>query len=143
MAAVGRPGGLQRLSDLAGGSSGGGQDVLVHGDGAWLRAAGGTEGLCTHLGPVRTELETAHEGLSSGTSGLTAPAELRAVRESWARRFEAARGECGALAGKLRDVVQGQRETNETVKESFTAVGPVAPVAPAAAAASEGGHGGR
>ncbi|MFJ1831430.1 hypothetical protein, partial [Streptomyces sp. NPDC088178] len=93
-----------------------------HSDGPWLRAAGGAEAMRTHLGPVKTELETAHEGLLAGTAGLTALAELGAVRESWERRFEAARGECGALAGKLRAVARAQGETNETVKASFAPV---------------------
>ncbi|MFF1504589.1 hypothetical protein ACFVZR_33080 [Streptomyces sp. NPDC058316] len=119
---VGRPGGRQRLSDLAGLKSGGDGDVLRHSDGPWLRAAGGAEAMRTHLGPVKTELETAHEGLLAGTAGLTALAELGAVRESWERRFEAARGECGALAGKLRAVARAQGETNETVKASFAPV---------------------
>ncbi|MFI6894602.1 hypothetical protein ACIBM4_10865 [Streptomyces sp. NPDC050256] len=75
-----------------------------------------------HLGPVRTELATAHEGLLAGTVGLSALAELSAVRESWERRFETARRECGALAGNLRAVARAQGETNETVKSSFAPV---------------------
>ncbi|MFE3907639.1 hypothetical protein ACFXPY_47430 [Streptomyces sp. NPDC059153] len=122
VAVVGQPGGRQRLSDLAGEAGGGGRDVLKHSDGVWLRAAGGAEGMCTHLGPVKSELETAHEGLLAGTGGLTALAELGSVRESWVRRFEVARGECGALAGKLRAVARAQGETNETVKASFAPV---------------------
>lgn len=121
VAVTGQPGGRQRLSDLAGG----GGDVLKHSDGAWLRAAGGAEGMCTHLGPVKSELETAHEGLLAGTGGLTALAELGAVRESWTRRFEAARGECRALAGKLRAVARAQGETDETVKSAFAPVASV------------------
>lgn len=112
----------------------GGGDVLKHSDGAWLRAAGGAEGMCTHLGPVKSELETAHEGLLAGTGGLTALGELCAVRESWTRRFEAASGECRALAGKLRAVARAQGETNETVKSAF---------APVASSASTGGDGTR
>jgi hypothetical protein len=118
----------QRLSDLGGagraggGAGGGGGDELKHSDGPWLRAAGGAESLHTLLGPVRTELETAHEGVVTGTAGLEALAELGAVRESWQRRIEAARGECGSLAGKLRAVARAQGVTNETVKSSFEAV---------------------
>ncbi|MFF2409336.1 hypothetical protein [Streptomyces sp. NPDC058092] len=121
VAVVGQPGGRQRLSDLVG-EGGGDGDVLKHSDGAWLRAASGAEGMRTHLTPVKSELEAAHEGLLAGTAGLTALAELGAVRESWERRFEAARGECGALAGKLRAVVRDQGETDETVKASFAQV---------------------
>lgn len=118
---MGQPGGRQRLSDLA--EEGGGDgDVLKHSDGAWLRAASGAEGMRTHLTPVKSELETAHVGLRAGTAGLTALAELGAVRESWERRFEAARGECGALAGKLRAVVRDQGETDEAVKASLAKV---------------------
>lgn len=90
----GTAGGRQRLSDPVG-EAGGGGDVLKHSDGAWLRAAAGAEGMHTHLGPVKSELETAHEGLLAGTAGLTALAELGAVRESWERRFESARGSAG------------------------------------------------
>ncbi|MER5361546.1 hypothetical protein [Streptomyces sp. NPDC002785] len=78
--------------------------------------------MVTHLGPVKSELEIAHEGLRAGTVGLTALAELGSVRESWERRFEAARGECGALAGKLRAVARAQGETDEIVKASFAPV---------------------
>ncbi|MEU9622338.1 MULTISPECIES: hypothetical protein [unclassified Streptomyces] len=118
---MGQPGGRQRLSDPVG-EAGGGGDVLKHSDGAWLRAAAGAEGMHTHLGPVKSELETAHEGLLAGTAGLTALAELGAVRESWERRFESARGECGALAGKLRAVARTQGGTDETVRASFAPV---------------------
>ncbi|WP_224756536.1 hypothetical protein [Streptomyces sp. col6] len=114
-----------RLSDLAGGGGGGGSaagEELRHSGGAWLRAAGGAEGMGAHLGPVRTELTTAHEGLIAGTAGLSALAELGAVQESWVRRFETARHECGALAGNLRAVARAQGETNESVRSSFSPV---------------------
>ncbi|MET7339696.1 hypothetical protein ACIOEZ_00085 [Streptomyces sp. NPDC087866] len=114
-----------RLSDLASGGGGGGSaagEELRHSGGAWLRAAGGAEGMGAHLGPVRTELTTAHEGLIAGTAGLSALAELGAVQESWVRRFETARHECGALAGNLRAVARAQGETNESVRSSFSPV---------------------
>ncbi|MFH8474483.1 hypothetical protein [Streptomyces sp. NPDC018000] len=122
MAVVGQPGGRQRLSDLAGEAGGDGRDVLKHSSGVWTRAAGGAEGMVTHLGPVKSELEAAHEGLRAGTVGLTALAELESVRNSWERRFEAARRECAALAGKLRAAARAQGETDETVKASFAQV---------------------
>lgn len=75
-----------------------------------------------HLGPVKTELATAHEGLIAGTVGLSALAELGPVRESWERRFESARRECASLAGNLRSVARAQGETNEGVKSSFAPV---------------------
>ncbi|MET8325018.1 hypothetical protein [Streptomyces sp. NPDC005181] len=114
----------QRLSDLggAGGDGGGGRDELKHSDGPWMRAAGGAEALHTQLGPVKSELNTAHEGVVTGTAGLDALAELGAVRESWERRIEAARGECRSLAGKLRDVARAQGETDEAVRQSFAPV---------------------
>ncbi|MEU5714982.1 hypothetical protein AB0G71_04170 [Streptomyces sp. NPDC020403] len=104
------------------GGGSGGRPALRHSDGPWLRAAGGTEGLVTQLGPVRTELAAAHEGLVAGAGALKALAELDAVRESWQRRIEAARGECGSLAGKLRAVARAQGETNEAVRSSFAPV---------------------
>ncbi|MGZ2361840.1 hypothetical protein LRE75_35075 [Streptomyces sp. 372A] len=117
-----------RLVDLAGGAGGpagggsGAGDELRHSGGAWLRAAGGAEGMGAHLGPVRMELATAHEGVLAGTAGLDSLAELGAVRESWVRRVESARHECGALAGSLRAVARAQGETNESVRTSFSPV---------------------
>ncbi|MFJ4912075.1 hypothetical protein [Streptomyces sp. NPDC088726] len=125
MAVVGQPGGRQRLSDLVGGpgaAGGSAGDQLRHSGGVWVRAAGGAEGMAAHLGPVKAELAAAHEGLLAGTAGLSALAELGSVRESWERRFESARRECGALAGNLRGVARAQGETNETVRSSFTPV---------------------
>ncbi|WP_327116329.1 hypothetical protein OG206_15320 [Streptomyces sp. NBC_01341] len=111
---------VESLSELAGprgeGEPGG---VLKHSDGPWLRAARGADELVSHLGPVHSELATAHEGLTDGAGQLSALAELAAVRESWERRIQAARGECGSLAGKLRSVAQAQGATNEAVRSSF------------------------
>ncbi|MFE4691586.1 hypothetical protein ACFRH6_16185 [Streptomyces sp. NPDC056749] len=95
---------------------------LKHSDGPWLRAAGGADELKTHLAPVQQELNLAHQGLMSGAGRLTALAELAAVRESWERRIQAAQGECGSLAAKLRDVARVQSGTNEAVRSSFTSV---------------------
>ncbi|MEU9061077.1 hypothetical protein AB0D13_20055 [Streptomyces sp. NPDC048430] len=95
---------------------------LNHSDGPWLRAAGGAAELATHLAPVRGDLGLAHQGLMAGAGRLTALAELAAVRESWERRFQAAQGECGSLAAKLRDVARTQGATNEAVRSSFAAV---------------------
>ncbi|MFB6709523.1 hypothetical protein ACFCW6_33045 [Streptomyces sp. NPDC056333] len=113
----------QRLRDLGGAGGGdGGGDELKHSDGPWLRAAGGADALHTLLGPVRSELETAHAGVVAGAAGLEALTELGAVRESWQRRIEAARGECRSLAGNLREVARAQGETNEAVRQSFAPV---------------------
>ncbi|MFF2013287.1 hypothetical protein ACFVWY_30080 [Streptomyces sp. NPDC058195] len=108
----------QPVGQVAAGAGGGG-GVLKHSGGPWLRAADGADGMYTHLGPVKAELETAHEGLLAANCGLTAPAELAAVRDSWTRRFEAARTECQELAGKLRAVARTQGETEEAVKSAF------------------------
>ncbi|WP_123527662.1 hypothetical protein [Streptomyces sp. 840.1] len=78
--------------------------------------------MAVHLGPVKAELAAAHEGLLAGTAGLSALAELGSVRESWVRRFECARRECGSLAGDLRGVARAHGETNETVRSSFMPV---------------------
>ncbi|MFJ8887978.1 hypothetical protein ACIRJR_31880 [Streptomyces sp. NPDC102402] len=101
---------------------GGGGPRLKHSDGPWLRAAGGAEELVTHLQPVRAELALAHTGLMAGAGRLTALAELAAVRESWERRIQAAQGECGSLAAKLRSVARTQGATNEAVGSSIAAV---------------------
>ncbi|MEU1124193.1 hypothetical protein ABZ371_11650 [Streptomyces sp. NPDC005899] len=113
---------VRRLSDLAGPGAGGSSRELRHSDGPWLRAAGGADGLAAELGPARVELTVAHEGLVAGAGALKALAELAVVRESWQRRIEAARGECGVLAGSLRAVARAQGETNESVRSSFAPV---------------------
>ncbi|MER5555652.1 hypothetical protein ABT001_28935 [Streptomyces sp. NPDC002793] len=111
------------LSDPLGPTGGGDRGPrLKHSDGPWLRAAGGAEELVTQLGPVRGELSLAHQGLMAGAGRLTALAELAAVRESWERRIQAAQGECGSLAAKLRDVARTQGATNEAVRSSFAGV---------------------
>ncbi|MFJ8917858.1 hypothetical protein ACIREK_00165 [Streptomyces sp. NPDC102415] len=106
------------VSDPAG-KPGEGGPRLKHSDGPWLRAAGGADELVTQLAPVRGELGLAHQGLMAGAGRLTA---LAAVRESWERRIQAAQGECGSLAAKLRDVARTQGATNEAVRSSFAAV---------------------
>ncbi|MEU0162945.1 hypothetical protein ABZ154_30115 [Streptomyces sp. NPDC006261] len=117
------------------GSGGGGGD-LKHGDGPWLRAAGGAEGLVAHLGPVKAELGRAHQGLTAGAGELSALAELGTVRASWERRIETARDECRSLAGKLRAVAVTQSEVNEAVKGSFDRVRVAGP-GPGAGATSD------
>ncbi len=110
-------------SEPAGPPPGGGDcGRLRHCDGPWMKAAGGADALVTQLAPVRSELALAHQGLMAGAGRLTALAELAAVRESWERRIQAARGECGSLAAKLRDVARTQGATNEAVRSSFAAV---------------------
>lgn len=111
------------VSDPAG-KPGEGGPRLRHSDGPWLRAAGGAEELVSQLSPVRGELGVAHQGLMAGAGRLTALSELTAVRESWERRIQAAQGECGSLAAKLRDVARTQGATNEAVRSSFAAVLP-------------------
>lgn len=119
---------MQRLSDLAGPGGGGGdrggggRAELRHSGRPWLLAAGGAEALRTHLGPVPSELATAHEGLMAGAGELSALAELGTVRTSWERRIAAAQGECGSLAGKLRAVARALGDTNEAVRASFAPV---------------------
>ncbi|MFF4249174.1 hypothetical protein ACFYY2_32600 [Streptomyces sp. NPDC001822] len=112
---------VESLSALAGGPAAGGGSggVLRHSDGPWLRAAAGADELVAHLGPVHSELATAHQGLTPTAGELSALAELAAVRESWERRIQAARGECGGLADRLRAVAQAQGATNEAVRSSF------------------------
>ncbi|MFJ8254508.1 hypothetical protein [Streptomyces sp. NPDC094466] len=118
----GRPG---ATAGPAGAAEGG---DLRHSGGPWLRAAGAADQLVTLLGPVKGELEAAHRGLiagagaGAGAGALDALVELGAVRASWERRIEEARGECGSLAGKLRAVVGGQAQANEAVKKGFDGV---------------------
>lgn len=70
--------------------------ALKHSDGPWMKAAGGADALVTQFAPVRSELALAHQGLMAGAGRLTALAELAAVRESWERRIQAARGSAAA-----------------------------------------------
>ncbi|WP_432024742.1 hypothetical protein [Streptomyces parvus] len=106
----------------AAGSAGAGGGDLRHSRGPWLRAAAGADQLVTLLGPVKGELEVAHQGLTAGAGALSALAELGTVRASWERRIEEARKECGSLGGKMRAVVQGQTQADEAVKSGFDGV---------------------
>ncbi|MEV5580566.1 hypothetical protein AB0L39_18630 [Streptomyces parvus] len=106
----------------AAGSAGAGGGDLRHSRGPWLRAAAGADQLATLLGPVKGELEVAHQGLTAGAGALSALAELGTVRASWERRIEEARKECGSLGGKMRAVVQGQTQADEAVKSGFDGV---------------------
>ncbi|MEV6476029.1 hypothetical protein [Streptomyces sp. NPDC051657] len=120
---VGQPNdGGERLRAPAGSAGEAGGGDLRHSGGPWLRAAGGADQLVTHLGPVKGELGAAHQGLIAGAGALDALVELSAVRASWERRIEGARGECGSLAGKMRAVVRGQAQANEAVKSGFDGV---------------------
>ncbi|MFD5201287.1 hypothetical protein ACFWM7_14280 [Streptomyces sp. NPDC058375] len=120
---VGQPNdGWERLGVPAGQAGGAGGGDLLHSGGPWQRAAGGADQLVTLLGPVKGDLETAHQGLTAGAGALSALAELSTVRASWERRIEGARAECGSLAGKLRAVTRGQSQTNEAVKSGFDRV---------------------
>ncbi|MFE9461880.1 hypothetical protein [Streptomyces californicus] len=92
----------------------------------------------TLLGPVGADLGAAHRGVTAA-GALSALAELGVVRASWERRIEQARGECGSLAGNLREAVRGQSRSNETVKSGFDGVTtPTAVPAGTSAAAPSG-----
>ncbi len=120
-----------------------GEGDLQHHRRPWLRAAEGADHLVTLLGPVRADLDAAHRGVVAGGGALSALAELGVVRASWERRIDQARGECGSLAGNLREAVRAQSRSNEAVKSGFDAVGtPAAVSAGAAAAAASGTPGG-
>ncbi|WP_445057151.1 hypothetical protein [Streptomyces griseus] len=123
---VGRPNdGWERLGAPVGSAASvgtAGDGDLLHSGDPWQRAAGGADHLVTHLGPVRSELAAAHQGVIAGDGALSALAELSTVRASWERRIEAARRECGSLAGSLRGAVQAQTRTNEGVRSDFDRV---------------------
>lgn len=132
MGPVGMPG-----RDGAPGAAGEGD--LQHHRRPWLRAAEGADHLVTLLGPVRADLDAAHRGVVAGGGALSALAELGVVRASWERRIDQARGECGSLAGNLREAVRAQSRSNEAVRSGFDAVGtPAAASAGTAAAAASG-----
>ncbi|ARF63182.1 hypothetical protein B1H20_18750 [Streptomyces violaceoruber] len=132
MGPVGMPG-----RDGAPGAAGEGD--LQHHRRPWLRAAEGADHLVTLLGPVRADLDAAHRGVVAGGGALSALAELGVVRASWERRIDQARGECGSLAGNLREAVRVQSRSNEAVKSGFDAVGTPAAVSAGTAAAAASG----
>lgn len=103
----------------AGSSGGGGGERLRHSDGPWTRAAGGAEVMRTQLARLGAEFETAHEGVAGSGEGLSAVAVLGSVRTSWERRIEAARDECGTLAGRLRAVARTQGERDAAVRSGL------------------------
>lgn len=123
---AGYSGGLRALADEAGaepGTSGAASgERLRHSDGPWTRAAGGAEVMRTQMAYVKAEFATAHEGVAGGGEGLSAVAVLATVRTSWERRIEAARDECGSLAGRLRAVARTQGEHDAAVRSALAGV---------------------
>nr|WP_237508456.1 hypothetical protein [Streptomyces sp. LaPpAH-199] len=116
-----------------------GEGDLQHHRRPWLRAAEGADQLVTLLGPVRADLDAAHRRVIAGGGALSALAELGVVRASWERRIDQARGECGSLAGNLREAVRAQSRSNEAVRSGFDAVGTPAAVSAGTAAAAASG----
>ncbi|MCI3226801.1 hypothetical protein GXP76_32380, partial [Streptomyces sp. NP-1717] len=88
----------------------------------WTRAAGGAEVMRTQMAYVKAEFATAHEGVAGCGDGLSALAALGAVRTSWERRIEAARDECGSLAGRLRAVARTQGEHDAAIRSALAGV---------------------
>lgn len=123
---AGYSGGLRALADEAGagpGASGvASGERLRHSDGPWNRAAGGAEVTRTQLAYVKAEFETAHEGVAGCAEGLGVLAVLGTVRTSWERRIEAARDECGSLAGRLRAVAVTQGEHDTAVRSGLAGI---------------------
>ncbi|MEV0775528.1 hypothetical protein ACIBLA_36765 [Streptomyces sp. NPDC050433] len=120
---AGYSGGLRALVDEAGAGGGtGAGERLRHSDGPWTRAAGGAEATRTQMAYLKAEFETAHEGVGGCGDGLSAVAVLGTVRTSWERRIEAARDECGGLAGRLRAVAKTQGEHDGAVRSGLAGV---------------------
>lgn len=123
---AGYSGGLRALVDEAGagpGTSGAASgERLRHSDGPWTRAAGGAEVMRTQMAYVKAEFATAHEGVAGCGEGLSVLAALGTVRTSWERRIEAARDECGSLAGRLRAVARTQGEHDTAVRSTLAGV---------------------
>ncbi|WP_329033747.1 hypothetical protein OIE71_15500 [Streptomyces sp. NBC_01725] len=123
---AGYSGGLRALADEAGAGQGTSGAVSVerlrHSDGPWTRAAGGAEAMRTQMAYVKAEFATAHEGVAGCGEGLSALAVLATVRTSWERRIEAARDECGSLAGRLRAVAGTQGEHDAAVRSALAGV---------------------
>ncbi|MFI6083918.1 hypothetical protein ACIBBB_23565 [Streptomyces sp. NPDC051217] len=123
---AGYSGGLRALADeagaAAGGSGGGAGERLRHSDGPWTRAAGGAEVMRTQMAYLKAEFETAHEGVAGGGEGLSVVGVLATVRTSWERRIEAARDECGSLAGPLRAVARTQGEHDTAIRSGLAGV---------------------
>ncbi|MFB8352157.1 hypothetical protein [Streptomyces niveus] len=123
---AGYSGGLRALADEAGagpGNSGAASgERLRHSDGPWIRAAGGAEVMRTQMAYVKAEFATAHEGVAGGGEGLSVLGALGTVRTSWERRIEAARDECGSLAGRLRAVAGTQGEHDAAIRSNLAGV---------------------
>ncbi|MFD3519165.1 hypothetical protein [Streptomyces sp. NPDC058653] len=123
---AGYSGGLRALADEAGAgpeaSGAAAGERLRHSDGPWTRAAGGAEVMRTQMAYLKAEFETAHEGVAGGGEGLSAVRALAIVRTSWERRIEAARDECGGLAGPLRAVARTQGEQDAGTRSGIAGV---------------------
>ncbi|MFE2635499.1 hypothetical protein ACFXKX_25165 [Streptomyces scopuliridis] len=107
----------------AGGSSNAPADGdLKHTDRPWTTAAGVADALRTSTATAKSNLASAHAGVTADNEGLASAGVLTSVLTSWEDRLRAVRDECGSLAPKLRLVGKDLGERNVKVKSSLQGI---------------------
>ncbi|WP_330297063.1 hypothetical protein [Streptomyces sp. NBC_00503] len=107
-----------KLASADGGGGAGGD--LVHAKTPWRDASTAAGELGTSMAGAVSRISRSHEGLASGTAGLSAAGALAAVQASWDKRLTAIRKECGALEPALFQVAKDIGEVDEQGRAAFS-----------------------
>ncbi|WP_159043909.1 hypothetical protein [Streptomyces sp. NRRL S-1521] len=69
----------------------------------------------TSTAQARTDLRSGHDGVASGSDGLTSVSALKTVLTSWEKRLAAVQDECDSLEPKLHRVAKELGEVDAKV----------------------------
>ncbi|WP_116212043.1 hypothetical protein [Streptomyces olivoreticuli] len=87
----------------------------------WTTAGGVAGELHEDMKSALTDLEHAHDGIKSGTTGFASASALSGILGGWGDRLGAVRDECHGLDGTLKTVGTKFGENDVKVQELFDA----------------------
>lgn len=87
----------------------------------WTTAGGVAGELHEDMKSALTDLEHAHDGIKSGTTGFASAAALSGILGGWGDRLGAVRDACHRLDGDLKTAGRLLGENDIKVQESFDA----------------------
>ncbi|MFF0276239.1 hypothetical protein [Streptomyces sp. NPDC004330] len=104
--------------------SGGGDANLKADEGPWHQAGNTAGELRTSTTTSLTDLDTANEGVGSGTAGFDSSGALTEILGTWKTRLTAVRDECGRLEGALKSAGRDFGEREDTTRRKIAAEAP-------------------
>ncbi|MGA5133235.1 hypothetical protein ACPCTO_25860 [Streptomyces olivoreticuli] len=87
----------------------------------WTTAGGVAGELHEDMKSALTDLEHAHDGIKSGTTGFASASALSGILGGWGDRLGAVRNHCQMLDGDLKTAGKQFGENDIKVQESFDA----------------------